>query len=607
MKYRLYENGNNNSKNVLKEVLNNRGINDYNTYLNLTDDVIIPYKKLDNIKEAVDVFDYHFSNKHMIKILFDTDVDGITSGSAMFNYIKRMESSYPVEYIIHTRAKAHGLSNDIVIDDNTKLLIIPDAASNDIEQCKLLNERGIDVIILDHHEIENENKYAIVVNNQSSPEYENKALSGVGIVYKFLQALDDYYWNEYADEYLDLVALGNIGDMMDIKSYETRHIINKGMANIKNKCLEAFIKAQDYSMNGKVNIHNMQWYIVPVINAMIRIGSSEEKELLVNAFIERDKLFEYKTRATKDKPSEVIQESIYDRAARLSKNAKSRQDKLKEKSVSVIIDKANDECSNEDKVIIVDGTEIVDNGLTGVIAMKVAEMFNKPCILLNKHIEEENIINKDTGEEEKVTKIVYGGSSRNINNSPIDNLKDIVNAINVFDYAQGHGNAFGIKLQLDKVTEAREKLNILLQNVVYESTYVVDFILDCNEVSLPLINDINKLENVIGQGIDESRIAVENIKVNKRDIELIGKNSNTVKFINNDIEYIMFNCKEGNVLFDWINDTWCEDSSIEINVVGKPSINEFGNIRTPQIKIDDISIIRTYENESVEEDADSVW
>ena len=607
MKYRLYENGNNNTNNVLKEVLNNRGIEDYKTYMNLTDDVLIPYEKLDNIQEAVKTFDYHYMKRNLIKILFDEDVDGITSGSSMFNYIKRMDSTYPIEYIIHTRAKAHGLSEDVVIDDNTKLLIIPDAASNDVEQCKALNERGIDVIILDHHEIEKENTYAIVVNNQSSKEYKNKAFSGVGIVYKFLQALDEYYWNEYADDYLDLVALGNIGDMMDIKSYETRHIINKGIVNIKNKCLEAFIKAQDYSMNGKVNIHNIQWYIVPVINAMIRIGSSEEKELLIKAFIEQDEFFEYKTRATKDKASEIIQESIYDRAARLSKNAKSRQDKLKEKSVLAVVDKAKIDCDNDDKVIIVDGTEIVDNGLTGVIAMKVAETFNKPCIILNKHIENEILINSETGEEENKSKVVYGGSSRNINNSPIFNLKDIVNEINVFDFAQGHQSAFGIKLQLDKLVEAKEKLNEKLINVIYESTYLVDFILDNSEVSLTLINDIEKLGNIIGQGIDESRIAVENIRINKRDIELIGKSSNTIKFINNDIEYIMFNCKYGNELLNWINDTWNEGSSIEINVVGKPCINEFGNIRTPQVKIDDINIIKTYENESIEEDADSVW
>lgn len=86
---------------------------------------------------------------------------------------------------------------------------------------------------------------------------------------------------------------------------------------------------------------------------MIRIGSSDEKELLFRAFIEKDEFFEYKKRATKDKPAETIQESIYDRAARLCKNAKSRQDKMKEKGVKAISEIV-DNLPIDDKVIMVD-------------------------------------------------------------------------------------------------------------------------------------------------------------------------------------------------------------------------------------------------------------
>jgi single-stranded-DNA-specific exonuclease len=118
---------------------------------------------------------------------------------------------------------------------------------------------------------------------------------------------------------------------MDMRSFETRYLTDMGLLNIRNKCFKALVDAQDYSMSGKINIHNVQWYITPILNGMIRIGSPEEKELLFRAFIEQDEFFEYKKRATKDKPAETIQESIYDRAARLCKNAKSRQDKQKEK------------------------------------------------------------------------------------------------------------------------------------------------------------------------------------------------------------------------------------------------------------------------------------
>ena len=203
----------------------------------------------------------HFNNKDKIEILVDEDPDGFCSAAMIYSYIKKMDDNYPVEYILHTRAKAHGLDDDIVIPDDTKLLVIPDAGTNDTEQCQELSEKGIDVLILDHHESEEKNPYALIVNNQMSKNYSNKDFCGAGVVYKFLQALDTETWNEFADDYLDLCALANISDVMDMRSFETRYITNLGLLNIKNKCFQSLIKAQDYSMNGKVNIHNIQWYI----------------------------------------------------------------------------------------------------------------------------------------------------------------------------------------------------------------------------------------------------------------------------------------------------------------------------------------------------------
>ena len=410
LQYRLYKDANNDTSNVLKEVLKNRGIDDHYTYMNLDESVVIPYQNLDNIDEAVALFMRHFNEKNKIGVLVDEDPDGFCSASMMYSYIKKMDEDYPVEYILHTRAKAHGLTSDVIIPNDIELLIIPDAGTNDKNEIKRVNQDAIDILILDHHELEE--KYTeddlmeddaigrcyyktIIVNNQMSDNYSNKSLCGAGVVYRFLQALDEENWNEFADDYLDLCALANISDVMDMRSYETRYLTDLGLLNVKNKCFQALIDAQNYSMNGKVNIHNVQWYITPILNGMIRIGSQEEKELLFRAFIEQDEFFEYKKRATKDKPSETIQESIYDRAARLCKNAKSRQDKQKEKSVETIAEIAQS-IPFDDKVVMIDTSDILDSGLTGVVAIKIAEMFNKPCILLNK------ILDKETG------KITYG-------------------------------------------------------------------------------------------------------------------------------------------------------------------------------------------------------
>ena len=588
MQYRLYNNSDNNTSDVIAEVLKNRGVEDYEKYLQLDESVVIPYENLDNINEAVELFIQHFNQKNKIEILVDSDPDGFCSAAMMYSYIKKLDAEYPVNYILHTRAKSHGLDDDVTISDDTRLLIIPDAGTNDTEACKDLKDKGIDILILDHHESEEENPYAVIVNNQMSKNYSNKDFCGAGIVYKFLQALDTETWNEFADDYLDLCALANISDVMDMRSFETRYLTNIGLLNITNKCLSAFIKAQDYSMNGKVNIHNIQWYITPVLNSCIRVGSQEEKELLFKAFIEQDEFFEYKKRATKNKPAETIQESIYDRAARLCKNAKSRQDKMKEKGVQAISDIVSKLPSN-DKIIMVDVTEILDSGLTGVVAIKIAEQFNKPCILLKKHY------------DSKSKKIVYGGSARNIDHSPIDSFKDIVNKTGVIN-GKGHANAFGIvDLSLENKEKAISVINDILKDIEYDSTYRVDFILDIDRVSVPLIIKLSEFEDIICQGIDEPMLAIENISLTRDCFEIFGKNEDTISFMFNDIKYIQFKCKEGNQLYDFLQNAWDENDSVTFNIVGKPTINEYNGVRTPQVIIKDVNVIST-SNGSEDED-----
>ena len=581
MQYKLYPNGNNDTSNILKEVLCNRGVINYEQYLNLNENVVNTYYNLNNINEGLQLFTKHFDNSSTIGILVDEDPDGFCSAAMLYSYIKKMNSEYPVIYILHQRAKAHGLSEDIEIPNEIKLLIIPDAGTNDDEQCKQLTENGIDILILDHHEKERENPFAIIINNQTSTNYTNKSFCGAGIVYQFLKALDDLYWNDYANYYLDLCALANISDSMDMRSYETRYLTDMGLKQINNKCFQALIDAQSYSINNKININNIQWYITPILNGMIRVGSLEEKELLFKAFIEQEEYFEYKKRALKGQPAEIIQEDIYTRAARLCKNAKSRQDRLKEKSVEQISEIIK-ESAQDDKILLVDATDILDKGLTGVVAIKIAEIFNKPCILLNKFL------------DKKTNKYVYGGSARNINYSPIKSLKDVINETNSFNYGQGHPNAFGVSLDIDKKDVAKQELNYMLKDIIYDSTYQVDFIIDINNINTKLIMDLAQLENIICQGIEEPLIAIENIIIARDYFEIFGKKEDTITFTINDIKYIQFKCQEGNKLYDFIQDAWGSHNYISFNIVGKPSVNEYNGVKTPQIIIEDINIIGTF-------------
>lgn len=585
MKYKLYDNATNNiyERDKVGTFLKNRGIENPNRYRNLNENDTYDYGLLDNMYDAVELFDKHFVNRDKIAILVDEDADGFCSAAIMYLYIKCMDADYQIDYVMHTKAKAHGLhSNDFELADDVKLFIIPDAGTNDYKECKKISEKEIDILILDHHEKEDkDNPYALIVNNQISDRYPNKELCGAGIVYKFCQALDGEYWNDFADDYLDLVALANISDVMDMRSFETRYYVNQGLLNIKNKAFSAIVDAQEFSTKGIINPHTISYYITPVINGCIRFGSQDEKELLFRAFIEQDEYFEYKKKATKDKPAEIIQESIYDRAARLSKNAKSRQDKARDKAVKEIIAKVG-ELSEDEKIVLVDVTDITDSSLTGVVAIKISEYYCRPCILVNG----------------------TGGSARNFDHSPINSIKDVINNTGIFN-GQGHANACGILgLKNEEQDNARTTLNEILKDVVYDPIYLCDYIIQSDDVNVGLITDLSKTDNMIGHGIDEPMIAVENIELNKYDISIFGKNTDTISFIVNDVKFIMFRCDEKNDLYNFVQDAWSDDDNITITIVGQPSINDYDCTRTPQIIIEDVNVL---ENNIVESDEEVAW
>jgi single-stranded-DNA-specific exonuclease len=573
MKYKLIrELNNDNSSNVIESFFKNRSISDYKEYIALDDSYINHYSLLSNIDLAVQCLLRHIEKNSNIVVVTDPDGDGLTSAAILYSYLSKIYDKSKIQYILHT-GKQHGLSRDISIPDNTGLVILPDSGTNDSEQCKKLKERNIDVLVLDHHEKSNENPYAIIVNNQLC-QYPNKQLSGVGVVWQFLKALDDELWNDYADDYLDLVALGNIADSMDIRSYETKRLIDKGLANIKNKGFLAFIDKNSYSLGSDpINIINTQFYLIPSINGLLRIGTQEEKEILFKSFIETDETYPYTKR---DKTE--IQETVYERAARLAVNAKAKQNRQVDSVIDTLREKITKYKWDNNKILFCEGNE-VDGNLSGLIAMKLASEYNRPCVILRDSFKPG----------------FYGGSARNID-CEIDSLKDFLESTGYFTGLFGHSNAFGVDLPVSKRKEMIAKVNEMLADFSYEKVYKVDFVLEPDELELLLIQELDQLKPCYGNGIPESMIALVNVKINSKDIQLIGKESDTWKFtLNNDgVQVIKFKCDESDKILQIVKDSW-QEQQIVLELVGRVGINCFNNIYTPQFVVSDYNILEVKE------------
>ena len=554
--------------NFFSNFLKERHIKDLEQFLRPTEKELYDFMLLDNIVTAANCLIKHVKNNDNIFIQIDSDTDGYTSAAIIYLYMKKMNPSLCIDWRVHD-GKQHGLILD-TIPEGTQLVIAPDSSSNDYEQHKALKEAGIDVIVLDHHMSDGGySKDAIVVNNQLSENYPNKSLCGAGVTYKFCCCLDNLLNMNYAKELIDLAAVGMVGDMMELCDLETRYIVNTGLNNITNYGLVTMIEKQSYSMGNKVTPIGIAFYIVPLINALIRVGTQEEKEILFKAFIDPLAIVP----STKRGHKEGDTETACGQAVRVCTNAKNRQDRTKLKVFETLDFKIQKMELDQHKIIIVEveDTEEFDNTLTGLVAMQLVTKYKKPVCVVRE--------NPDG---------YLRGSARGISHGPIPDLRQFFIDSGYFEYAVGHPNAHGVsihKKDLDNfIKYADEKLKDVDFN---ENIYEVDLVVKGDNPYLSdIVTSLGGLSEIWGQGMEEPLIVIENIHLSKNDVQAIGSKGDTVKFTVNGITYIKF--KDEDLL-----EKLTENLTMNVTILGRANLNEFmGNI-TPQIFIDNYEICDT--------------
>lgn len=567
MQYKLI--GNNDTNNVKDTFLHNRGIKDIERYCNLDSSVVNDYTRLNNIADAVATYIKAFQENKKIHIIVDSDCDGFTSAATIYNYSKKVFPNSYITYSFHT-GKGHGLSDDVCVPDDIDFLILPDSGTNDVEQCKFLNEKGVNILILDHHIKERDNPYAIVVNNQCSSEYTNKDLSGVGIVWQLLRAIDDELWLDYSDIYLDLVALGNLADVMDLRSYETKYLIEQGLSQIVNSCLEAFVDGQSFQIKGNLNPHAIDFYISPLINAVCRVGTQEDKDILFKALIgDESETYSAKKKNPETGKFDTIEENVYEHAFRCAKNAKSRQDSAVRKLMPKVKDWIDNRGNDKDSVIFARLPDDVEGVFTGLVAIKIANDYRKPTVILRK------------------TEDGFSGSGRNFDNCPIESFKNLLDGAATFDFVRGHDNAFGVKIHGDRVLETTAYCNSQCQHIDFDCM-TVDFSLDYDELDIRFIREIDSLKNFFGTGIKEPIVHISNVVLAKNQGVLIGKTGTTWKFIDdNEIVFLKFTNPEDDPVLNFLNDDEAEgeDKIVIKDLIGKVGFNDYGGILSPQIQV----------------------
>lgn len=568
MKYNLI--GNNNILSPLETVLHNRGIEGVEQFLKAGEDSNSEhcFTKLKNIGEAVIKLNQYIKNKEKQNVFFqiDSDIDGLLSSAMFIRYLKKVAPQLNIQHRQH-KGKQHGIRSKDV-PDGTDIVVIPDAATNDIAEHKKLVERSIEVLIVDHHELEGEESpHAIIVNNQMG-SYPNPHLSATGVVYKVLRALDSSLGVSYANEYIDMAAIGIIGDMMLITPKENRYYVTQGLKNIKNPLIKELFKEQEYSTKGVISPMTVSFYIAPLFNALIRSGTSEEKDQMFKSLLDDGKTEVYYERGKRDEP--LITNTI-----RMMKRVRQRQNKAVATSVEQINERIEEKNLLDNKLLIVEVTGMLDSNFTGLVANRLLndKRVKRPVLLL-RYDEEADMLN---------------GSARGYDSGYIKDFKQFLSDSGYFEYNLGHANAFGTGVKKEKLIEFNEKINEDMKDIEIGSTsYEVDFILTPKQIKKSLIEELDSYKDLWGRGVAEPLIAIQTILVDKQNVQLLGKNKNTIKFTSNGIEYMKFftNEEEYN---EWMNMGSSVDA-LNFNVVGKVGLNIFRGRSTGQIVIEDYEV-----------------
>ena len=551
------------------KLLQSKGIQDIDKYINPTKECLQNPVDLDNIENGAKLLKTAIEKEWNILLIIDSDNDGFTSAAIIYQYIKKLNNNINIKYLLHS-GKQHGLEDhiDYILEhsDEIDMIIQPDSGSNDFIYHEQLKEKNIPCLILDHHITDEEiSSNAIIINNQLSQNYKNKELTGAGITWQFCRFCDNYFNVNFSKDLIDLAAWGIIGDMGSLLEIENRYIIKNGLENINNYFFKVLIEKQSYSMGGEITPITVAFYIVPLINAMIRVGTMEEKERLFMAFIDGHQMVPCNKRGAKGTFEEVAIES-----ARECTNARTRQNKIKDEAVQKLEMKIHKNGLLDNKVLFVrlEEDDQFPAVLNGLVAMQLSAKFKKPTIVAR--------LNNEGYDR---------GSMRGLNQSELVSFKDFLEQSGYFEYILGHDNAAGASIRDKDLSNFHKYANEALKDIDFgENVYDVNFIrMAADKDIADIILDLDQYRYLYGQNIDEPLIYISDINLTKNDIQIIGKNADTVKFEKFGITYIKFHAK------DLINKLGLYNE-MRVELVGRPNVNEWMGNYTPQIMIEDLEV-----------------
>ncbi len=462
------------SKNIAK-ILNARNITDMTSVKKyFSDEYEEGYDPflMHDMQKAVDRINEAIENEEKILVYGDYDADGITSTVLLVETLISMGANVS-SYIPNRFEEGYGPNKEAftkIIDSGITLIITVDNGIAGVEEVDLANELGCDVIVTDHHKIQDTipNAYAIIHPEHPEGNYPFKKLAGVGVAFKLAHALLEIF----PDFLLDLVAIGTIADMVSITD-ENRIFVKQGLELINEDPRIGLKMLLELSgIDTKIDEQTVGFYIAPKLNSIGRMDSAK----LGLTFL-------------------MAEEPVTARAlAEQIEQYNIQRKQITEDIVKDVISKIENSEKKQKNVIMVSGE--YHEGVLGIVASNIVEKYQKPVFIMN--------------EKEGVLK----GSARSIFDF---NIYVAMNKISdLFLAFGGHTLAAGFSFEKSNFEKIEEFLDNefeeFKQNNDLKANKNIDIVTSLEDISYQFLNSLDALKPY-GMDFEKPTVLIENAMV----------------------------------------------------------------------------------------------
>lgn len=454
-----------------------------------------------DMKKAVKIIKEKVSEKAKIRIIGDYDIDGVMSTYVLLRGLIRIGADVDT-YIPDRVADGYGIHEHLINraeEDKVDTILTCDNGIAAVSEIQLAKEKGMTVIVTDHHEIpykETENGREIILPpadailnpKQQDCPYPSKNLCGAVVAFKLISALYEEFCvpGEELEDFYELVAIATVGDVMDLQG-ENRILVKEGLKRLKNTGnpgLRELIRVNGLE-DSKITAYHVGFVLGPCINASGRLDTAARSLALLNA--------ENQGEAAK----------LAGDLTALNQSRKSLTEEGKEAAIHQV---ENTDLKN-DRVLVIYLPDCHES-IAGIIAGRIREKYHKPTFVLTK------------GENSAK------GSGRSI--EAYSMYEELVRCADLLIQFGGHPMAAGLSIEEKNIEKFRRRLNqnCSLTEEDLQPKIVIDVPMPISYITKNLIRQIALLEP-FGKGNTKPLFAQKGLKV--LDAVVVGRNRNVAK------------------------------------------------------------------------------